>query len=124
MPECFGLGKAEVKQNMLFIPASCLHGGAVRAISGKKDRQGYSFNPSSSGFNEMMVHMAEGQRDLIWLQTRLYMGWACNACNWRDLIPRDVPTLTAPSVEVTQAFQRHKCKTVLRNDRTRHDPHG
>jgi len=53
--------------------------------------------------------MAEAKRDLIWIQTAFFMGWGCDACSWRDLIPRDIPTLVAPSAEGRQAFKQHKC---------------
>jgi hypothetical protein len=53
--------------------------------------------------------MAEEKRELTWIQTAFFMGWGCSACNWRDFIPRDVPTLVSPSNEAWQAFNRHSC---------------
>jgi hypothetical protein len=62
--------------------------------------------------------MAEAKRDLIWIQKAFFMGWGCNVCAWRDLIPRVIPTLLAPSEEAVQAFQRHKCGRTVDNRRS------
>lgn len=64
----------------------------------------------------MIVHMAEVKKELIWVETAFFMGWGCNNCTWRDLIPRDVPTLLAPSDGARQAFKRHKCDGTPRNN--------
>jgi hypothetical protein len=64
---------------------------------------------TSERFYEMMVHMAEAKRGLIWIQTTFFMGWGCNACTWKNFIPRDVPTLVAPSDEAWRAFEQHRC---------------
>jgi len=56
-----------------------------------------------------MIPMAEARRELTWIQTAFFMGWGCNACTWRDFIPRDTPALLAPSAEARQAFKHHNC---------------
>jgi hypothetical protein len=71
----------------------------------------------------MMVDMAEAKRHLIWMQTAFFMGWACNACAWRDFIPRDIPTLASPSAEAQQAFKRHKCE-ISPNNHDQLSSHG
>jgi hypothetical protein len=63
--------------------------------------------------------MAEEKRDLIWRQTAFFMGWAPSACGWRNLIPRGVPTRTAPSDQSVQAFEEHKCLGTLIDKRGR-----
>ena len=53
--------------------------------------------------------MAKPKRNLVWVQTAFFTGWACNSCSWRDFIPRDVPTKLGPSAEAQEAFAQHKC---------------
>jgi hypothetical protein len=82
----------------------------IRATLGKKISKDAVSNPLKQPFREMMIRMAEAQRELIWIQTAFFMGWGCDACIWRDFIPRDPPTLIAPSTETRQAFKQHKCE--------------
>jgi len=67
--------------------------------------------------------MAEGKRELIWIQTAFFMGWGCNSCCWKDFLPRDVPILIAPSAEARQAFTEHKCDRTLQSNRDRLGSH-
>jgi hypothetical protein len=64
----------------------------------------------------MIVDMAEEKRQLVWIQTAFFMGWGCSACTWRGFIPRDVPTLVAPSPESREGFKQHRCEGALCND--------
>src|ERR1700688_5269404 len=53
--------------------------------------------------------MGKPKRNLIWVETAFFTGWACDACSWKDFIPRDIATKLAPSPEAEKGFARHKC---------------
>lgn len=52
---------------------------------------------------------------LVWVDAAFFRGWGCDTCCWKDFIPRDVPTLAAPSTEAHQAFKQHKCEKTPHN---------
>jgi hypothetical protein len=54
-------------------------------------------NASPQPACEKIFHMAETKKDLVWIQTAFFMGWGCNACAWKDVLPGDVPTMRVPS---------------------------
>jgi hypothetical protein len=75
-----------------------------------------SFKSTINRFYEMIVQMAEAKKELVWVETAFFMGWGCSNCTWRDLIPRDIPTLLSPSDGARRAFRRHKCNGTPRNN--------
>jgi hypothetical protein len=102
-----------------FMSGTFRHSVTISASLGSGDRSSAVFDSPTSDAHEMMVLMAEAKRDLIWIQTACFMGWGCNACLWKDFLPRDVPTLLAPSAKARLAFKQHKCEGTARSSRSR-----
>jgi len=49
------------------------------------------------------------KRDLVWIETPIFMGWGCSFCPWKWQLPKIVATAKAPSLETRNAFLHHKC---------------
>ena len=55
------------------------------------------------------------RRELVWIETPVFMGWGCNLCPWKAQIPKLVATGRAPSLETREGFLHHRCARAVKH---------